>query len=232
MNLWAIADLHLPFSADKSHDIFEGFENYTEKIEKNFKTFVKRDDTVVIPGDISWAENLKSSAPDFLFLDSLPGIKIISKGNHDRWWAGTTKINAFFAEHGIHSIKIVNNNHYTFGKYGICATRGWDFLGETEHDEKLIRREAMRLENSVLSAVNEGLQPIVFLHYPPITINGRIPEFFEIFKKYGVKKVYYGHLHGKKAHAMAFLGERAGIDFDLVSSDFVQFCPKIILQNM
>ena len=86
MSLYSIADLHLSGSVDKPMDVFGSrWKDHTEKIVKNWRAIVNEDDTVVIPGDISWAMNLREALPDLLLIDSLPGKKIIGKGNHDFW---------------------------------------------------------------------------------------------------------------------------------------------------
>ena len=164
-----MADLHLcKGNPEKTMSIFNGWQNYQELIEKNWKELISDSDTIVLPGDISWGMSLKEAAPDFKFIEQLPGQKIVIKGNHDYWWTTKKKMEDFFAAEGCTSIKILHNNHYRYGEYGICGTRGWvNMPGETQ-DEKVLRREVQRLETSIRSALDEGLKPIVFLHYPPI----------------------------------------------------------------
>ena len=126
MSLFVMADLHLcKGNPEKTMSIFNGWQNYQELIEKNWKELISDSDTIVLPGDISWGMSLKEAAPDFKFIEQLPGQKIVIKGNHDYWWTTKKKMEDFFAAEGCTSIKILHNNHYRYGEYGICGTRGW-----------------------------------------------------------------------------------------------------------
>ena len=228
MALFTIADLHLSLAINKPMDIFNGWENHVERLYENWEKTVSEEDVVVVPGDISWGIDLNEAKADFDFINSLKGTKIISKGNHDYWWSTMSKLNSFLEENRFDTIRILHNNHYRYEGYGICGTRGWINETAVPADAKVLAREAGRLETSILSALNENLEPIVFLHYPPIYGNEYNYEILNIMYKYNIKKCYYGHLHGK-SHKYAICGERDGIDFRLISGDFVQFCPVRIL---
>lgn len=229
MSLFAIADLHLSLSVNKPMDIFgERWTNHVEKLTKNWNETVSENDIVVIPGDISWAINFDEAKADFDYINKLNGTKIISKGNHDYWWSTLSKLNAFLAENSFDTIKFLHNNHYPYGKYGICGTRGWINENSVPADAKVLAREAQRLEASIKSALNDNLEPIVFLHYPPVFGNESNYDILDVMYKYNVKECYYGHLHGN-AHKYAICGEREGINFNLIAADFVQFCPKLVL---
>lgn len=228
MSLFAIADLHLSLSVDKPMNIFGGWDNHVEKLTENWNKTVLAEDTVVLPGDISWGMNLDEAKADFDFVNSLNGRKIISKGNHDYWWSTVSKLNKFIEENGFDTIHFLHNNHYSYGKYGICGTRGWINETEVPADAKVLAREAQRLEVSIQSALKEELEPIVFLHYPPVYGNESNYDILDVMFRYGVKECYYGHLHGR-AHKNAVCGERDGINFHLIASDFVQFCPQLVV---
>ncbi|MCC8131680.1 MAG: metallophosphoesterase [Ruminococcus sp.] len=229
MSLFTIADLHLSLSSDKPMDIFGGWDNYVERLERNWQNVVKPEDTVVIPGDISWAMDLEGALEDFRFISNLNGHKIISKGNHDYWWSTKTKADKFLAENGINNISFLHNNHYKYEDFGICGTRGWINDGSEPADAKVIAREVIRLELSIQSALSEGLTPIVFMHYPPVYAGVENPVILEILKKYEVRLCFYGHLHGK-SHGLAINGEKYGINFRLISSDYLQFMPLNITE--
>lgn len=229
MALFVMGDLHLSLSSDKSMDIFGGWENYVERIKENWNREVSPEDTVVVPGDISWAMSLKEAGADFRYIHELPGRKIILKGNHDYWWATAAKMNNFLAENGFDSIFILHNNHYAYENYGICGTRGWINDDSEPADAKVLAREAQRLETSIASAENAGLEPLVFLHYPPLYGNEYNPELLEVMYRHSIKRCWYGHIHGRKGHQNAVNGERDGIVFQLVSADYVQFCPVKIM---
>ena len=229
MALFVMGDLHLSLSSDKSMDIFGGWENYAERIKENWNREVSPEDTVVVPGDISWAMSLKEAVADFRYIHELPGRKIILKGNHDYWWTTAAKMNNFLAENGFDSIFILHNNHYAYENYGICGTRGWINDDSEPADAKVLAREAQRLETSIASAENAGLEPLVFLHYPPLYGNEYNPDLLEVMYRHNIKRCWYGHIHGRKGHQNAVNGERDGIFFQLVSADYVQFCPVKIM---
>lgn len=229
MKLYTIADLHLGFGVDKPMNIFGGWDDHVERIEKNWQSKIRPEDIVVIPGDLSWGMNLKESEPDFAFVEKLNGTKIISKGNHDYWWETRSKMQRFFDEKGFRSLRLMQNDHYAFGDVGICGTRGWVNDNTESASAKVIAREAIRLELSLQSALKEGLRPVVFLHYPPVYGENRNLDMLDVLYKYKIKKVFYGHLHGK-AHAYAINGMYDGIEYHLISSDFLHFDPLDITQ--
>ncbi len=228
MSLYAIADLHLSLSSGKPMNIFPGWDNHVERLKMNWQATVSPDDTVVVPGDISWAINFDEAKADFDFINRLNGHKVIMKGNHDYWWNSMAKMNRFLEENGFDTITIVHNNYYPYGEYGICGTRGWIKDTEEPADAKVLSREAGRLETSIKAALADGKKPIVFLHYPPIFANDYNREILDVLFQYDIKTCYYGHLHGN-AHRYAVCGEVDGINYQLIAGDFVQFCPKFIM---
>ena len=230
MSLFVIADLHLCQSnPEKTMSIFKGWENYQELIRKNWLDIVKLDDTVVIAGDVSWGMSLKESARDFHFIERLTGHKIIIKGNHDYWWSTKKKMDDFLIAEGCRSIEILHNNHFRYENYGICGTRGWvSIKGETT-DEKVLNREVQRLETSIKSALAENLQPIVFMHYPPIFATNFNYDILDVLYRYNIKDCYYGHIHGRSAHELCIKNTYDGINFHLIAGDYLQFIPEKVL---
>ncbi len=226
MNLFTISDLHLPLGSDKPMDIFGGWDNYVTRIRNNWKKLINNDDTVVIGGDVSWGISLLESKPDFEFINALPGQKIILKGNHDYWWGTTNKINEFLHENHFDSISILHNNCYSDGRIAICGTRGWIYDGTGEHNQKVILREAGRLEASIKLAIDTGVTPIVFLHYPPVYAEYVCEEILDVLKKYNIDTVYYGHIHGKGIYNT--VSEYSGINLKLTSADGVNFTPVFV----
>jgi len=227
MSLFAIGDLHLSFGSAKPMDIFSGWENYEKRLEKNWRALVKAGDTVVIAGDLSWAMSLDGALKDFAFLHSLPGEKLLVKGNHDYWWSTKKKMESFFEEKGFNTIKIIHNNAYKAGGAAVCGTRGWLLEEDEDGGRKVLEREAGRLKSSIEAAKKLGGEPIVFLHYPPLSEQAVSSELMTILKNEQVKRCYYGHLHAQ-ATRKAIKGERGGITFSLVSSDYIGFCPKLV----
>lgn len=223
MALFALADLHLSFSSDKSMEVFKGWENYTERIERNWRASVGKEDTVVIPGDFSWEMKIENAVADFSFLHSLPGKKILLKGNHDLWWTSMKKMNEFLESNGFTSIRILNNDAVLVDDVVVCGTRGW-LIEESGTDSKLINREALRLRMSLEVGKKLGDDLVVFLHYPPITLENRCEELIAVLKEFDCKQVYYGHIHGNSG-IYAVNGVVDGIDYQLVSCDRVNFTP-------
>ena len=225
MSLFAIADTHLSFGADKPMDSFPGWNDYVDRIEKNWNKIVTNDDTVVIAGDISWAMNFDELKADFDFIERLNGKKIILKGNHDYWWNTSKKMNDFIESQRYKTISILFNNSYDVDGVSVCGSRGWLFDVDDEHDEKVLNREVGRLRLSLESAVNDEI--IVFLHYPPVTTDTKCDEILNLLKEYGIKKCYYGHLHGAAAK-FSVDDNVNGIDFKLISADKLNFVPYLI----
>ena len=225
MSLFAIADTHLSFGTDKPMDSFPGWNDYVDRIEKNWNKIVTDDDTVVVAGDISWAMNFDELKADFDFIERLNGKKIILKGNHDYWWNTSKKMNDFIELQRYKTISILFNNSYDVDGVSVCGSRGWLFDVDDEHDEKVLNREVGRLRLSLESAVNDEI--IVFLHYPPVTTDTKCDEILNLLKEYGIKKCYYGHLHGIAAKK-AIDDVVDGIEFRLISCDRLGFIPKLI----
>jgi predicted phosphohydrolase len=230
--LYAIADTHLSLDSDKNMEIYPGWENYMNKLTSNWRDIVTEQDTVVIAGDISWASDLCNEQKDFILLDSLPGKKILIKGNHDLWWKNIRAMNKLVAEFPSKSIEFLRNSAFPFGKYGICGATGVDKTIALQ-TEVVNNRNILRLENSLKEAVNQDLQPIVFLHFPPIIkdISGNIVScepIIDLLQKHKVKECFYGHIHGEECEKSC-IGSFYNINFRLISADFVQFKPILVV---
>lgn len=227
MALYTIGDLHLSLGSDKPMDVFgEGWSNYVERIREGFSELGSEDVTVLC-GDLSWGMSLEESLRDLEFLHALPGKKILMKGNHDYWWNTARKMENFFREKGFETIDIVHNSAKLVGNISVCGTRGWFFDAEEDADKKVLLREAGRLRTSIEKGMELGGEPVVFLHYPPITQDRICPEIYDVLVEYKIKRCFYGHLHSF-ATKCAFEGERDGINFSLISGDYLEFLPKLI----
>lgn len=232
MAIYAISDLHLPFGIDKPMNVFgRAWENYTEKLYENWMNTVTDSDTVILPGDFSWATYLEEAVKDFQFLQKLPGQKIIAKGNHDYFFTTMSKMEKFLWEEGFSSVKILHNNFFMVEDTLICGSRGWDILSQGEEDIKLTNREATRLELSITAAKKAypDLPILAFLHYPPVYKQNpqRENPIRKVLEQYEVKQCFYGHLHAKGIEN-AFIGEQNGIYYQLISADYLEFMPKRI----
>ena len=226
MAIYVIGDLHLSFSVDKPMDIF-GWGNHAEKIKDNWIKKVKDEDTVLLPGDFSWATYLEDTYKDFEFLNSLPGKKILSKGNHDYWWTTVTSMNKFLKENNFENIEFLYNNSYLAEDKIIVGTRGWINSWKSEENYKILKRENDRLKLSIedgLRKFGNDKEMIAFIHYPPF-YKETVPEeidFIKTLNKFDIKKCYYAHLHGD-SQIEAIEGIINGIEFKLVSADYLKF---------
>lgn len=227
MSLYVISDPHLSLTTDKSMTVFPGWDDYVTRLEKQWRQLVNPEDTVVLAGDISWAMTLEDALEDFRFLHALPGRKLLFKGNHDYWWCTRRKMDAFFEENGLSSLTVVHNDAVAVdGRFAVCGSRGW-FYDDAEDNAKILRREAERLRTSIKAAKLTGLEPVVFLHYPPLFDGRACEELTNVLRAEEIHRCYYGHVHGVGIR-QAFEGEWEGISFRLTSCDALRFCPLLI----
>lgn len=228
MALYAIGDLHLCLGAPKPMDVFGGaWVGYMEKLREGMSV-IRPEDTTVLMGDLSWALDLEAAKADFAWINEIPGRKIILKGNHDYWWSTAAKFQRFCQENGFTDMFVLNNNCYEYDSYAICGTRGWYFEEQksSAHDEKIFRRELMRLEASLKAA---GEKPkLVFLHYPPRSKGYECPEILELLRRFEVRRCFYGHLHGS-SQRIAVEGMWDGTEYALLAADFINFRPLKVL---
>ncbi len=227
MGLYAMADFHLAIGVkDKPMDIFgRNWHNYMEKIKENCNICLTEDDVLLIPGDISWGTYMSQAENDLKFIEELPGKKVISRGNHDYWWASAKKLEEMKQRLELHSLIFLHNSFFEYEDIAVCANRGWNYSASSEN-VKIYSRELLRMELSLDVAEKAGFKSkIAVTHYPPILPDGT-PDgrYIELFKKYNVALCLYGHLHNVK-DSEVFEGEYCGIDFKLVSSDYLDFMP-------
>ena len=228
MALYAIGDLHLSLSCNKSMEVFgDAWKDYVARIADALGQLTD-EDVLILAGDTSWGMTLEEAEADFRFLDQFPGKTYLVKGNHDYWWATAAKFRRFCEEKEIRSLDLLHNNCVFYGDYAVCGTRGW-FLEEDQkpHNAKVLAREVMRLETSLQAA---GEKPILcFLHYPPLYQGYECPEILSVLEKYRVEQCYYGHLHGPTIRRR-LEGKRGNTDFSLISADYLGFIPKKICE--
>ena len=230
MALYAIGDLHLSLNSDKPMDIFgEKWHGYVDKIRAGFAP-LHEDDVTVLCGDLSWGMSLEESLEDFRFIHALPGKKILMKGNHDYWWSTAAKFRKFCEENGFENLNLLNNNCYEYEGVAICGTRGWFYEEDRsgEHDEKVFKRELLRLEASLKAAGD--MRKMVFLHYPPLYQGYQCPEILRLLREYEVKVCCYGHLHGPVIRRRQE-GKYGNTEFSLISGDYLGFVPKKICEK-
>ncbi|WP_027399394.1 metallophosphoesterase [Anaerovorax odorimutans] len=238
MSIYAIADLHLSFSVEKPMDIYGGeWVGHTEKLKDKWEKIIMPDDIVIIPGDISWALKYDDALIDLKWISRLPGKKVFVKGNHDLWWNSINKLNKIDE-----NLFFLQNSYYIAEGYAICGSRGWVCPGDddfTQHDDKIYKRELGRLKLSLeearragYGALSEGESKgdiIGVLHFPPTNDKLQPSGFTELFEKYGVKKVIYGHLHGKDGFKNGLRAIFNGVEYMLVSLDYLKCTPRILV---
>lgn len=231
MSIFAIADLHLSMApeTEKPMDIFgDRWFNHAERLKENWCKCVSENDTVIVAGDISWGLKLEEARYDLDWVDKLPGHKVMLKGNHDLWWVGITKLNNMYD-----SITFLQNDAIKVENIWICGSRGWitpDDDDFTEADDKIYKRELLRLKAS-LEAVPSEEEKIGILHFPPVSNSSSFSGFMQLFEDYKVKQVYYGHLHGEDAFRKAMQGNIHGIEYRLISADYVNCRPVMIKEG-
>ncbi|MBN4077323.1 metallophosphoesterase [Sulfobacillus acidophilus] len=227
MRIFGISDLHLSFSSNKPMDIFgDNWKNHAQTMEKNWDSLVLDDDVVLVPGDLSWAMNLSEAKADLDWIGKRPGLKILGRGNHDYWWSGIGKVRKALPKGCV----ALQNDAFDVGPFVIAGSRLWSSPGALDYkqsDQKIYEREQLRLRLSLEAA--KKLAPnkpiLAAVHYPPFTAKKPQTEFSKILEEYGVSICVYGHLHGKKSHETAVVGEIRGIKYLLISCDFLNFAP-------
>ncbi len=239
MRIFAISDLHLSFSDRVDPANWEDVKEYkpmsevdrkwidhARRIYENWINTVTDNDVVLVAGDISWAMKLEEAYPDLEFLGMLPGRIVAVQGNHDYWWQSISQVRKMAPD----NMYFIQNDHVRLNGVALCGTRGWlcpNGAYFQESDEKIYRRELMRLENSLQSMIKEDIDfedVIVMMHYMPTNEKHNYSGFIEILERYGVKKVIYGHLHAR-ACGYRLPDWAWGINFILTSADYVGFEP-------
>lgn len=238
MSVYVIADLHLATAdSQKSMEVFgKRWKNYIQRIRDNWQRVITDSDTVIIPGDISWGLATSDALDDLLWLESLSGTKVIMKGNHDFWWSTVSKLNSFFEQNNIQTIKILNNNALEIENYIIAGSRGWftdKSMQNTEEDvdyDKIVNRESIRLKMSLDEAIKlrgeTDREIVVFLHFPPVWGEFVCRPIVNVLKEYNIKRCYFGHIHSVYSSPEAF--EFENIKFYMISADFLDFLPRIV----
>jgi len=244
MSIWAIADLHFSFGVPgKKMDLFgENWRDHDVKIRKSWKELVQPDDLVLLAGDISWAMKLPEVIPDLEWIDSLPGTKLMIRGNHDYWWGSPTKIRDILPP----TIHFIHNNAYRFEDVEIGGARLWDYdfnfnefiefrenpkeRPETavKDDEKIYRRELTRLELSLKEFQDPQSRKIVMTHYPPVDAKMNPTPASDLLERYQVSTCVFGHLHNVRPGSLPF-GEARGVRYILTSCDYTDFKPVKII---
>lgn len=226
--IWALADLHLSISGEKPMEVFgEDWKDHPARMAAAWDRSVEDEDTVLLPGDLSWAMTLDGASDDLGWIGDRPGRKLILRGNHDYWWSSLARLVDALPDR---CEPLQNNSFLIDGSAVVVGARGWtapdDPIARPE-DGKIFRREKERLRLSVADAdrrFSRDLPRIAMMHYPPWLRDRGPSEMVEILLAANVRTCVFGHLHGVD-HSMAVTGVRDGIDFVLASADAIGFAP-------
>jgi predicted phosphohydrolase len=250
MHIWALSDPHLSFhNAAKSMEVFGPlWDNYTQKMQDNWKRLIRDDDLVLIPGDISWAMRLEEALIDLTWLDKLPGTKVLIKGNHDYWWDSLSKLSKSMPP----SLHCIHNNVFVWNGVAIGGTRLWDTPEYSFEDyihfqknerqkvktisqeeektaaEKIFARELQRLELSLSQMPKDAILRIALTHYPPIDATLQPSRTSQILENHKIDFCVFGHLHSIDKTKPMF-GKIRGVEYILSSCDYLDFVPKHVI---
>lgn len=231
MAVFAIGDLHLSGSGAKPMDIFgTHWENHFDQIKRNWMEMITSEDLVLIPGDISWGMQFDEAKIDLDSIAALPGTKVLIRGNHDYWWGSIARLRAYLPKYMV----ALQNDAAALMGLVVCGTRGWDFPTDgyplSEQDEKIHRRELLRLEMALQHAKRLGGPIIAMLHYPPLLREHRDTAYTVLLEQYGVALCVYGHLHSSGI-ARGYSGVHRGVAYRLVSCDSISFSPVKVWED-
>ncbi|MFZ5631386.1 MAG: metallophosphoesterase [Bacillota bacterium] len=235
MDIYAISDLHLSFCENPDPPVWSAREykpmseidgawsDHARRIYENWKGIVRPGDLVLLPGDISWAMRLEEALPDIYYLGLLPGNIVSVQGNHDYWWQSISRVREKMPP----NVRLIQNDCVFFDGLAICGSRGWlcpNGAFFEEKDMKIYNRELIRLENSLKCAAGKAERVIAIMHFMPTSEKNEYSGFIDLFKKYGVDTVVYGHLHARACRYR--LPDKCwGINFQLASADYLNFTP-------
>lgn len=226
--LWAISDLHLSFGRPDRRDRYAGrWRDHAARIERAWRDSVRPDDVVLLPGDLSSARNHREVQPDLEWLSRLPGLKVLSPGNHDRWWNGAAPVRRILRRGMI----AVDGDAAEVGDRIVCGARGVPVLSEDADEPTRLAadRESAALDTALEHAdrLRDGSdKPIYVLwHFPPFDAHGRPGPCVDRFERTGIRASVYGHLHIQSQWSTAVQGAVRGIRYHCVAADAVGFRP-------
>ena len=246
MSLYAIGDLHLHFQSElkaRGQLTEPVWRDHEARFRENCERTVRPEDTLVLIGDHSWGRNLKECEKDLEYIAGLPGRKVLLRGNHDMFWDAkkTETLNERFSG----ELFFLQNNYAACGDCALVGTKGYTFEGpfylrsgriigwdeeEEARAQKLVEREAARLEASFEAAKTDGFTRfIMLLHYPPTSVLERNSAFTRLAEQYGAEQVVYAHCHGEHRFHDSLEGRHHGILYRLASGDYLAWEPLKLL---
>jgi uncharacterized protein len=228
MNVWAISDLHLSFARPFRRERYAArWRDHAVRIEQNWRDAVAANDVVLLPGDLSMAQNHRDLQPDLEWLERLPGTKVIAPGNHDRWWNNVAAIRRLLRR----SILAVQGDAVAVHGIVVCGTVGAPVIADT----------AVTAEQSGTDPENQSLEralehaaelrsthetPLYVLwHYPPFDAHSRPGPCVERFERARISACVYGHLHSEREWTVTAQGLVRGVRYNCVAADAIGFRP-------
>jgi predicted phosphohydrolase len=229
MTIWSIADLHLSFAnPDRPQRLAPRWRDHAARIEQEWRAVVRRDDLVLLPGDLSMAGNHRDVQEDLAWIDRLPGIKVLAPGNHDRWWNGAPRVRRLLRD----SERAVGGDAVAVSGVIVCGTLGVPAYHDSETLTPALRaaeqRELAALDQALASAarLRQDHQPLYVLwHYPPFDQHRRPGPCVPRLERAGVTACVYGHLHAEGQWSLAVQGTIGRVRYACVAADAIGFRP-------
>ena len=234
---WAIADTHLSFAKPLDMDKFgERWQNHVERIELNWRERVAPTDVVLLPGDVSWAQSTSRIYPDLQWLRTLPGRKVLLRGNHDHWWKGIDKVRKIVEPMGFYALE---GDSITIDGVVICGAMGHMAPHDPHYKEDPKKDRYNRELSRLREALEHGTQArqneqgeskplLLMMHYPPVTAHGERTAYLDLISAYQPTLCAYGHLHHSKEWEIACKGMVEGVNYELVAADYLDMAPCLL----
>jgi predicted phosphohydrolase len=204
-------------------DVFgDAWKDHVARLQEGWRARVADTDTVLIAGDISWAMKEYEAVADFSFLRTLPGTKVLLKGNHDYWWSTKRRVLQLAGA----GFDVVQACAVVTSGFAIVGARGWESIRSADNDasNRMYLRELERLRLSLAAGKKTGLPLLAMTHYPPLAQTGEPTPVTTELERAGVQLCVYGHLHGEAARGRCE-GLIRGVHYRLVAADHVAFTP-------
>ncbi len=225
MAVYGISDLHLHLAVpEKDMSVFgDLWKNHSQKLRERWTRTVAEDDIVLVPGDISWAMKLPQAMADLEFVASLPGTKILVRGNHELWWhrKQTARLRKLLPE----SIILLQGDSVNVGRYWFGGTRGWRREEKTRGSDPAIWQRELDYLSRAIDSMGEGVR-VALMHYPPYDDDMKHNDFARLLWQRGVDMVVYGHIHGGEYME----GAINGTEYRYVAADHLDFTPALLFE--
>lgn len=228
--IWAISDLHLSFARLETHDRaqFGGrWKEHAAQIEAHWREVVAPEDLVLIPGDFSMARNHREAQADLRWLERLPGAKVLSPGNHDRWFNKAEKVRPLLRS----SQSAVDGDAIETASAIVCGARSAEVppmdanAAVSSAAHVALKRLEQALEHAQTIRDGRPLPILALWHYPPFDRHLRAGPWVECLERHQVAACVYGHLHGINQWRTAPQGVIRGVRYACVAADAIGFRP-------